>query len=79
MSIEKIDKSDFDIWYKSTITQDILKSLKARKEVLEKQIMNLACGDDLKAFYSIKYIRGLVAGYDELINISYSDMEERNE
>jgi len=75
MSIEKIDRTDFDTWYKSTITQDILKSIKARREVLEQQIMNLARGDDLKCFYSIRYIRGLIAAYDEIINISYEDME----
>jgi hypothetical protein len=74
MSLEKIDKSDFDTWYKSSITQDILKSLKDRKSVLENQIMNLACGSDLKCFYDIKYIRGLIAAYDEIINISYADM-----
>lgn len=73
--MESIDKSDFESWHKSAITQDIIKSLKARKAVLEEQILHLACGDDLKNFYNIKYIRGLIAGYEEIINISYNDME----
>ena len=74
MSIEKLDRTDFDTWYKHPITQDILKSISDRKEILIQQIIHLASGDDLKYFYKILYIRGLIAAYDEIINISYSDM-----
>jgi hypothetical protein len=59
----------------SEIIEELEKALEARETVLEHQILHLARGVNLKKVYSIKYIRGLIAGYEEIINISYDDME----
>lgn len=80
-----IDKSEFDVWMKDPVTQDIWKSLTARRNLLQHHLLhdrpflNLKSVQDYNQSLNvaqINYYKGNVDTLNALININYENFKD---
>lgn len=80
-----IDKSEFDVWMKDPITQDVLKSLTARATTIEQLILKERTFLDrqnynhFQYFGEISYYKGSLDSLNAVIKIKYEDFKQTQE